>query len=85
MDRQEWLTVYRYQYWDEDSAQHVTSDCEATLECIRRGLGTPILDSGRRARVGDLDASGRALPSVHYPGNPSAGMGSGASGGGEDD
>jgi hypothetical protein len=65
--------------------EHVTSDDEATLECIRCGLGTPILDSGRRARVGDLDPFGRVLPSAYYPAAPAAGMGSGVSSGGEDD
>jgi hypothetical protein len=85
LDRQELLTVYRYRYWDEERGEHVSSDREATLECIRSGLGIPIIDSGRQVRVGDLDAVGRAVPSADYPSDPAAGMGSGASGRGDAD
>ena len=64
MDRQELVTVYRYQYWDIDAVQLLTSQWEATLDCIRSGLGNPIIESGRQVPASEVDAFGRhfALP-----------------------
>jgi len=50
--------VYRYQYWD---AQHhlVVSNTMATLECIRKGEGSAIIESARRVPQGSIDELGR--------------------------
>lgn len=51
--------VYRYRYWDPKSNEMVTAGREATLDAIRNGLGVPVIESGRKAAVSDLDAHGR--------------------------
>ena len=61
LDLREFATVYRYRYWDDEKAELVTSKWEATLECIRCGLGNPVIASGRRVPAGDLDAFGRLI------------------------
>ena len=55
------VTVYHYQYWDESQQAMLTSKWTATLECIRSGLGTPVVASGRQVPVRDLDAFGRVI------------------------
>lgn len=59
LDRPEHATVYQYQYWDADTSQFVASTQEATLECIRCGLGIAIIESGRQVALCDLDEVGR--------------------------
>jgi len=59
LDHQELVTVYRYHYWDSDDVELLTSNWEATLECIRSGLGNPIIESGRQVPAGEVDAFGR--------------------------
>jgi len=61
LDRQEFSTVYLYQYWDDEKAELVTSKGEATLQCISCGLGKAIIASGRQVPVGDLDTFGRVI------------------------
>jgi len=61
LDHQQFATVYLYQYWDDEKAELVASKWAATLECIRCGLGTPIIASGRQVPLGDLDAFGRLI------------------------
>ena len=39
---QDRVLVYRYLFWDEASRQHKLSERYATLEMIRKGLGTPV-------------------------------------------
>ena len=76
MEKRETATVYFYQYWDEDSARLVTSKWEATLECIRSGLGTPIIATGRQVPARDLDPFGRLIePESQPPPPPTRGQG----------
>jgi hypothetical protein len=56
--------VYRYQFWDEATSLFVTAKREATLDCIRCGLGIPVLSSGRPVAFSDLDSVGRVNPIV---------------------
>ena len=62
MDEREPVTVYRYQYWDSDDLQRLTSKWEATLQCIRSGLGDPIIESGRQVPASEVDEFGRHIP-----------------------
>ena len=41
------LMVYRYEYWDEARAIMRTSDTFATLDAIMKGLGIPLLYTGK--------------------------------------
>ena len=41
------LMVYRYEYWDEARAIMCTSDTFATLDAIMKGLGIPLLYTGK--------------------------------------
>jgi hypothetical protein len=59
LNHRELITVYHYQYWDGDNIQLLTSKWEATLECIRSGLGNPIIESGRQVPASEVDAFGR--------------------------
>ena len=68
LEHQDLATVYRYRYWDDESAQFAISKWEATLECIRCGLGTPIIHSGRQVLVTELDAFGRLIEPAHRKG-----------------
>jgi len=54
--------VYRYRYWDPRWNEMVTATREATLDAIRNGLGVPIVESGRKAQLSDLDGHGRVMP-----------------------
>jgi hypothetical protein len=58
---EEHVVVYSFQHWDDDQQQMVTSSGMATLECIRSGLGRPILESGRRVSVHAVDRVGRFI------------------------
>lgn len=62
--RPEQALVYRYQFWDEAMSMFVTARREATMDCIRCGLGTPLLTSGRQVAFSDLDSVGRLNPIV---------------------
>ena len=59
MDPRDTVTVYRYQYWDSNRFELLTSKWEATLECIRNGLGNPIIESGRPVPASEVDEFGR--------------------------
>lgn len=61
MSDERYVTVYHYQYWDDAKQQKVTSKWEATLECIKNGLGTPILESGRKVPASSVDIHGRLI------------------------
>jgi hypothetical protein len=60
-DAMEFVVVYRYRYWDEDKREMVTSSSEATLPCIKDGLGVPILESGRKVPRSAVDNLGRLI------------------------
>lgn len=51
--------VYKYRYWDDERQENAVSEDAFTLEAIRSGLGTPILETGVKVRHDDLDDSGR--------------------------
>jgi hypothetical protein len=44
------VLVYRYVYWDEANQAHVNSETFATLETIRKGLGTPIHTASQKVQ-----------------------------------
>jgi hypothetical protein len=60
-DAQDYVIVYRYDYWDEDQHRMVTSKAEATLQCIRDGLGIPVVESGRKVPRTAVDDRGRLI------------------------
>jgi hypothetical protein len=60
-DTQDFVVVYRYDYWDADENRMVTSQAEATLECIRNGLGIPVIQSGRKVPRTAVDDRGRLI------------------------
>jgi hypothetical protein len=41
------LLVYRYEYWDQAKGLMRTSDTYATVDAILKGLGIPLLYSGK--------------------------------------
>ena len=41
------LMVYRYEYWDDARSIMRTSDTFATLDAIMKGLGIPLLYTGK--------------------------------------
>jgi hypothetical protein len=41
------LMVYRYEYWDDARSFMRTSDSYATLDAIMKGLGIPLLYTGK--------------------------------------
>ena len=55
----ELATVYLYIFWDENTSVFITAKREATLDCIRCGLGIPLLTSGRQVALSHLDDVGR--------------------------
>lgn len=59
--------VYRYRFWDEDRQQLVQSSAMATLECIRNGLGQPLIESGLRVPSDAVDLSGRLVKPLETP------------------
>ena len=52
------VTVYRYTYWDESSQSQKSSDVFATMEQIRSGLGQPIHSSALKVPLGELGENG---------------------------
>jgi hypothetical protein len=60
-DTNEFLVVYRYKYWDESTDSMQVSNGMATLTCIRDGLGTPIIESGRKVPRDAVDRNGRLI------------------------
>jgi hypothetical protein len=60
-DVKDFVVVYRYDYWDEDQLRMITSTLEATLQCIRDGLGIPIIESGRKVPRTAVDGRGRLI------------------------
>jgi len=52
------VLVYDYESWDPQLDRMVVSDRSATLEAIRRGLGRPIVATGRKVPVSLLDGAG---------------------------
>ena len=60
-DVEDFVVVYRYHYWDEDQHQMVISKWEATLQCIKDGLGIPAIETGRKVPRAALDAFGRVI------------------------
>lgn len=61
LDAKDFVVVYRYHYWDEDQHQMVTSKGEATLECIKDGLGMALIESGRKVPRSAVDGLGRLI------------------------
>lgn len=56
----EWVWVYDYEYWDPDTEKMARSTSPATAGAIKAGLGIPLLHTGRKLRLRDLDDVGRA-------------------------
>ncbi len=61
MNQEDWVMVYRYQHWDEESRAMVVSSSMATLETIRNGLGMPLIETGQRVSRKALDIHGRLM------------------------
>lgn len=59
--------VYRYRYWDADREENTVSADYFTLDAIRSGLGIPLLESGMKVRLAELDDSGRFHAYAHAP------------------
>ena len=51
--------VYKYRYWDEAKQQQVVSRDLFTMDAIRAGLGTVIIESGTRVPADQVDEHGR--------------------------
>ena len=51
--------VYKYRYWDADSEQQAVSRDMFTMDAIRAGLGTAIVESGTKVLSELVDAHGR--------------------------
>ena len=51
--------VYKYRYWDPDRNDVASSTGYFTLEAIRAGLGTAIVESGLKVTHDQVDDSGR--------------------------
>jgi hypothetical protein len=47
--------VYRYKYWDEDQQQFKTSRFHYTIEAIKAGLGSVVVESGIKVAVRDME------------------------------
>ena len=43
------LLIYRYEFWDEGKQAMRASETYATLDAILKGLGIPLLDTGKVA------------------------------------
>lgn len=65
LDALHFVTVYHYRYWDEDRQKLLTAHGEATLECIRSGLGIPIIASAHHVLPHLLDSVGRLISAWH--------------------
>jgi len=67
----EFVVVYHYRYWDERRQEMRVSKWMATLECIRAGLGMPIIETGRKAPLDAVDELGRLMiPDVSQGDSP---------------
>jgi hypothetical protein len=53
--------VYKYRYWDADRQEQAISNDLFTMEAIRAGLGTVIVESGTKVRSDMIDANGRLM------------------------
>jgi hypothetical protein len=51
--------VYKYRYWDADQHVQAVSRDLFTMEAIRAGLGTVIIESGIKVRDDLIDGNGR--------------------------
>ena len=51
--------VYKYRYWDPEKQVQATSRDLFTMEAIRAGLGTVIIESGIKVRDDLIDGNGR--------------------------
>jgi hypothetical protein len=58
MAMENFVTVYRYTFWDEQAQERRSSDVFATLEQIRSGLGQPIHASAIKVPLADLGENG---------------------------
>ena len=52
------VTVYRYTFWDEPSQARKTSDVFATMDQIRSGLGQPVHASALKVPLEELGENG---------------------------
>jgi hypothetical protein len=55
----EFTWVYKYKYWDEDHERFEMSRGYFTLEAIKAGLGSIVLESGIKVRADEVDEGGR--------------------------
>ena len=51
--------VYKYRYWDADRQEQAVSHDMFTMDAIRAGLGTAIVESGTRVVSDQVDENGR--------------------------
>jgi len=51
--------VYKYRFWNEDLQQYLTSTQYFTMEAIRSGLGVPIVESGMKVTLDEVDDYGK--------------------------
>jgi hypothetical protein len=51
--------VYKYRYWDADRQEQAVSRDMFTMEAIRAGLGTAIMESGTKVLADAVDEHGR--------------------------
>jgi hypothetical protein len=51
--------VYKYRYWDADKQEQAVSRDMFTMDAIRAGLGTAIVESGTRVPSERVDENGR--------------------------
>ena len=58
--------VYKYRYWDPEKQVQAVSQDLFTMEAIRAGLGTVIIESGVKVRDELIDGNGR-LRLSHAP------------------
>ena len=51
--------VYKYRYWDPELNLLATSEEFFTVDAIRAGLGMPIIESGMKVSMSEVDEHGR--------------------------
>ena len=51
--------IYKYRYWDADKQEQAISRDMFTMDAIRAGLGTAIIESGTKVRSDMVDNNGR--------------------------
>ena len=59
-----YVWVYKYRFWDPDRNELATSASFFTIEAIRAGLGMPVIESGIKVEIGELDDYGRLKRTV---------------------